>query len=102
MTDLEARVRIVENEQSSHRTTLKHINKTLDDLRSLMQTSVELQQRQIAHGESIERAFDAIKRTEERVEGLESYADRVKGALWATNLGWLVAVAIVSIWLSAT
>lgn len=99
MSDLEARVRRVENEQSAHRVTLEHINQTLSDVRILLQASVELQQKQLAHSEAIERAFHAIEDTEDRLDVLEGYANVVRGVLWVTNIVWAVAIVGIGFYL---
>lgn len=96
---LEERMRKVENEQAMHRATLSHIESTLKELRTLLQTSVQLQEKQVTHSEAINRAFDAITECENRLDDLEADNNKVRGALWITNIAWMAGIAALTLFL---
>lgn len=108
LDDVESRLRHQEIAKAELGREIKHIHKTLDDLKTLMQTSVQLQERQVTQRESLGRAFNAINDCEKSIEDANGYTasvkddvagvqkelhrhvNFVKGAAWLTALGWVV------------
>lgn len=103
---LESRVRQVEIRQAEYSQNLGHIFKSLDELKSLVRISVELQERMINHRDAIDRAFSTIKSQDKTISTqgqaiadlggeVSKYVNRAKGALWITGIGWGVLIVVV-------
>lgn len=109
LADVESRQRDLEIAQARYAQEISHVQQTLDDLKTLMQTSVQLQERQVTQQESLGRAFKAIRANEIRINDLEGrhvdqgrkldgYINRVRGAMYVTAVGWTVVIGLAGLW----
>lgn len=106
---VEDRQRQLEIGHAEYARDVSHIYDTLDELKSMMKTSVELQERQVTQRESLGRAFGAIREVENRTLDLEGrdtdierkvdrYVNLVKGAMWVTAMGWTLLIGGGGLW----